>query len=50
MALEVTDSIIFALANPVSEISREDALSAGAAVYAIAKMLTHPASFTSWPM
>ncbi|MFP4052992.1 MAG: NAD-dependent malic enzyme [Phycisphaerae bacterium] len=35
------DPIIFALANPVSEISRDDALSAGAAVYADGRMINN---------
>ncbi len=35
------DAIVFALANPVSEISRDDALSAGAAVYADGRMINN---------
>ncbi|MFP4105964.1 MAG: NADP-dependent malic enzyme [Phycisphaerae bacterium] len=35
------DPIIFALANPVSEISRDDALRAGASVYADGRMINN---------
>ena len=39
------DAIIFALANPVSEISRTDALHAGAAIYADGRMLNNALAY-----
>jgi malate dehydrogenase (oxaloacetate-decarboxylating) len=36
-----TEAIVFALANPVSEIARDDALQAGAAVYADGRMINN---------
>ncbi len=36
-----SEAIVFALANPVSEISRDDALQAGAAVYADGRMINN---------
>ncbi|RPI63473.1 MAG: NAD-dependent malic enzyme [Planctomycetaceae bacterium] len=39
------DPIIFALANPVSEISKPDAMSAGAAVYADGRMMNNALAY-----
>jgi malate dehydrogenase (oxaloacetate-decarboxylating) len=39
------DPIIFALANPVSEISRADALDAGAAIYADGRMMNNALAY-----
>jgi len=39
------DPIVFPLANPISEISREDALAAGAAVYADGRMMNNALAY-----
>jgi len=39
------DPIVFALANPVSEISRSDALDAGAAIYADGRMMNNALAY-----
>jgi len=39
------EPIVFPLANPVSEISREDALSAGAAIYADGRMMNNALAY-----
>ncbi len=39
------DPIIFALANPVSEIGKEDAIAAGAAVYADGRMMNNALAY-----
>lgn len=39
------DPMVFALANPVSEISREDALAAGAAIYADGRMMNNALAY-----
>ena len=39
------DPIVFALANPVSEISREDALEAGAAIYADGRTMNNAIAY-----
>ncbi|MCY2925876.1 MAG: NAD-dependent malic enzyme, partial [Planctomycetota bacterium] len=40
-----TKPVVFALANPVSEISRDDALAAGAAIYADGRMVNNALAY-----